>query len=98
MEKNSFKVCLDNEGNTNAWFYVMPHYKLRTVGDNVLSGDEVLFKPALSNDRTLTLSNHHLVDKPGCREVVVSNLNLNWKVMYRGTSFYILLLQSYMCS
>lgn len=80
-EKNGYKVFLDVIGSESSWFYVMPFFKMRSIGDDVVAGDQIYLQPAVANQLCLNVSRSDLNDKANCREVHVQSSKLNFKIL-----------------
>lgn len=55
-DPNAFKTYFDNIENEGLLFYIMPLNKLRSIGEDITVGDEVVFKSALANPKSLSVS------------------------------------------
>lgn len=80
IDTDALKAYFDKNGNEGSLFYIMPFYKLRSIGDDITVGDEVVFKTALVNHKNLHVSQFNLHDKSGVKEVNILNATTSWKI------------------
>jgi len=72
LEKNAMRVSLQPEGNEGCWFTFVPSYKLRSKGDQIMSGDQAILANYIT-ELPLHASTCQLDDHPDSFEV---NTNL----------------------
>lgn len=69
----------DKNGCESSFFYVMPFYKLRSIGEEVIGGDEILLRTS-NGQKFLRVCEYDVPDKPGWNEVNAKESNTSWKV------------------
>jgi hypothetical protein len=79
-DPNALKAYFDKNRTEGSLFYIMPFYKLRSIGEDITVGDEVVFKSALVSHKNLRASQFDMTDKIGLREVNVLNGTAAWKI------------------
>ncbi|KCV71988.1 hypothetical protein H696_01395 [Fonticula alba] len=86
LEKNSMRITFDEFGSEGCWFTIMPAFKLRSLGDQVMVGDQVmLVSSSLGAGLGLHFSPCPLPDHPDSFEVNVSTQLTPWTIgLYRS--------------
>ncbi|KAG5678613.1 hypothetical protein PVAND_008274 [Polypedilum vanderplanki] len=77
-EKDAIEVCFNVHGDRNSWFYIMPFYKLRSIGEKVVAGDSIILKHAAFNQMNLCANEG--AEEKNLSKVNVSNSNFSWKM------------------
>ena len=72
LEKNALRVSLQSEGSEGCWFTVIRSYKLRSQGDQVIVGDQIILLNTITH-LPLHSSSFQLEDHPDSFEVNVAH-------------------------
>jgi hypothetical protein len=80
LEKDCLRVVLDSDGNEGSWFVVTPRFKVRSEGEPVHIGDQIVLESKRYN-LYLHVSIHNISDESVKIEVNASSETSGWRVI-----------------